>query len=155
MLESILIVDETTTNRKLAQRVLSLAGYDVRSVPDAAAALTAIPEFQPKLVLTDLRLEGMDGLALTRRIKEDPATRQTLVIAVTGCGSEEDRSAALSAGCDDFIVKPIDTRTLPVVVQAHLARQQQDAVSLEAMALASSADLPFWAQDLCHGFIHD
>jgi two-component system, cell cycle response regulator DivK len=155
MPEAILIVDGTATNRKLAQRVLTGAGYDVRSVADAAAALRTIPEFQPKLVLTDLRLEGMDGLTLTRRIKEDPLTRQTLVIAVTGCGTEDDRSAALNAGCDDFIVKPIDTRTLPVVVQAHLARQEQDAISLEDVAHCSSAELPSWALELCHDFIHE
>lgn len=155
MPEAILIVDGTSTNRKLAERVLSSAGYDVRSVPDAAAALDAMPEFLPKLVLTDLRLEGMDGLTLTRRIKEDPRTRQTLVIAVTGRGTEGDRRAALKAGCDDFIVKPINTRTLPVVVRAHLARKEQDAISLEEVAYCASAELPPWALELCHDFIHE
>jgi len=154
MPEAILIVDETSSNRKLTHRVLSGAGYNVRSVPDAAAALDAIPEFQPRLVLTELRLEGMDGIALTRRIKEDPRTRQTLVIAVTGCGTDEDRRAALNAGCDDFIVKPIDTRALPAMVQTHLARRDQ-AIGLEPMASGPHTDLPSWALDLCHDFVHE
>jgi DNA-binding response OmpR family regulator len=154
MPEAILIVDETASNRKLTQRVLSSAGYDVRSVPDAAAALDAIPEFQPKLVLTELRLGGMDGIALTRRIKGDPQTRQTLVIAVTGCGTEEDRRAALDAGCDDFIVKPIDTRAFAGLVETHLARRAPDANGVETAA-GPPSDLPPWALELSREFVQD
>src|SRR5215472_2196325 len=105
MPEAILIVDETPTNRKLTQRVLTGAGYNVRSVENADAALGTLAEFRPRLILTDLRMAGMDGLALARRIKANPLTWQTLVIAVTGSDSEEDRRAAMDAGCDDFIVK--------------------------------------------------
>jgi two-component system cell cycle response regulator DivK len=155
MPDAILIVDGTSTNRKLTHRVLSDAGYHVRAVADAPAALNAMLEFNPRAVLTDLRLEGMDGLALTRLIKEDPRTRQTLVIAITGCSTEEDRSAARNAGCDDFIVKPIDTRTLPVVVRAHLARQQQDAIRVEDAAHSTTAELPSWAFELCDDFIRE
>src|SRR5262252_1875891 len=107
MPEPILIVDDAAINRKLAQRVLAGAGYNVRSVGDAQSALKEVEEFSPRLVLTDLRLEGMDGLALTHQIKQDPRTRGIVVIAVTGCDTEDVRRAAREAGCDDFLVKPI------------------------------------------------
>jgi DNA-binding response OmpR family regulator len=150
-MEPILIVDDAPTNRKLTQRVLAAAGYDVRAVSDAGAALDAIAEFRPRLVVTDLRLNGMDGLALTRRIKEDPASRDIAVIVVTGCDTEEDRRAAAHAGCDDFIVKPIDTRALPGVIQAQLVRRREAAAPPEP--LASPAELPAWAAPLCREFL--
>jgi len=155
MPETILVVDNTSTNRKLTHQVLSMAGFDVRSVADAAAALDAIPECQPQLVLTELRLEGMDGIALTRRIKEDPRTRRTVVIAVTGCSAEGDRIAAMSAGCDDFIVKPIDTRALPSLIQTHLARRDREVGGVEGPPPCPAVELPSWAIDLCREFAQE
>lgn len=154
MPETILVVDDAATNRKLIHRVLSGAGFDVRSVADAAAALDAIAEFEPQVVLTELRLEGMDGISLTRRIKEDPRSRRTVVIAVTACGAESDRSAAASAGCDDFVVKPIDTRALPALIQTHLARRDQDGGGVGSVP-AASIELPSWAMDLCRVFAQE
>lgn len=151
MPETILIVDEAATNRKLAQQVLSRAGFAVHSVADGSAALDALAKFQPQVVLTELRLEGVDGVSLARRIKEDPRTRRTVVIAVTACGAESDRTAAASAGCDDFVVKPIDTRALPLLIQTHLARRNQESAGSES--LPSRPDqLPVWAMDLCRVF---
>ena len=149
MPEPILIVDDTPVNRKLTQRVLAGAGYDVRTVEDAETALNLLPQLQPRLVLTDLRLPGMDGLALARRIKQDPLTRKTVVIALTGCTSVEDRKQALDAGCDDYLLKPIDTRAFPGLIQAHLARVAQDVAAAPPAAQFTPGDLPGWAADLC------
>src|SRR5215467_6552718 len=137
-MEPILIVDEAPSNRKLTQRVLTAAGYNVRAVSNAGAALHAMAEFRPSLVVTDLRLDGMDGLALTRRIKQDPGSNDVAVIVVTGSDTEEERRAAAHAGCDAFIVKPIDTRSLPSVVEAQLARRRY---AISAATLPSPAEL--------------
>jgi DNA-binding response OmpR family regulator len=155
MPEPILIVDDAAINRKLAQRVLAGAGYNVRSVGDAQSALKEIGEFSPRLVLTDLRLEGMDGFALTRQIKQDPRMRSIVVIAVTGCGTEDVRRAAREAGCDDFVVKPIDTRRLPALIEEHLTRQQNQTRQAEEAPDITPADLPLWASELCNEFLRD
>ncbi|HEY1337718.1 MAG TPA: response regulator [Bryobacteraceae bacterium] len=155
MPEPILIVDETPTNRKLAQRVLAGAGYDARTAENAESALALLPDFQPLLVLTDLRLSGMDGLALARRIKQDPLTRQTVVIALTGRNAEHDVKRALEAGCDDYIVKPIDTRTFPSAIEAHLARREREAGAGNDAAQFTPADLPAWASGICRDFLRE
>jgi DNA-binding response OmpR family regulator len=155
MPEPILIVDDTPVNRKLTQRVLAGAGYDVRTVENAETALNLLPQLQPRLVLTDLRLPGMDGLALARRIKQDPLTRKTVVIALTGCTSAEDRRQALEAGCDDYLIKPIDTRAFPGLIEAHLARVAQDVAAAPAAAQFTPGDLPAWAAELCRYLLRE
>ena len=69
----------------------------------------------------DLQLPGMDGLELTRRLKADPATRDIIVLALTAYAMKGDEEKALAAGCDGYLPKPIDTRTLPGVVARYLS----------------------------------
>ena len=73
--ERILIVDDNVVNLKLMRVLLAGEGYDVRTATDADEALSVVKEFSPRLVLMDIQLPGMDGLALTRRLKADPAFR--------------------------------------------------------------------------------
>lgn len=119
--EPILIVDDNPVNLKLARVLLTSHGYDVRTATDAEEALAVLDTFHPRLVLMDLQLPGMDGLALTRRLKTDPVTRHIRVVALTAYAMKGDEQRARSAGCDGYIAKPIDTRTLPETVAAHLA----------------------------------
>jgi DNA-binding response OmpR family regulator len=67
-------------------------------------------------------LPGLDGLALTRRLKADPATRDITIVALTAYAMKGDEEKALVAGCDGYIAKPINTRTLPGVVVRYLNR---------------------------------
>jgi DNA-binding response OmpR family regulator len=132
MREPILVVDDTPINRKLTERVLSMAGYDVRSAGDAEEALEMIRDFRPRLVLADIRLPGMDGLTLARQVKSDPVMRNTLILALTGCITVEDQQQALAAGCEGYITKPIDTRTLPRTVQDYLDKQNRERAAAAA-----------------------
>jgi len=70
----------------------------------------------------DLQLPGMDGLELTKKLKSDPSTRGIVVIAVTAYAMKGDEERARAAGCDGYVPKPVDTRALPGIVAAHLAR---------------------------------
>ena len=120
--ERVLIVDDNPTNLKLVAYLVRTHGYDVDTAGDADAALAAIAAHPPRVILMDLQLPGVDGLELTRQIKADPATRSIAVIAVTAYAMKGDQEKALAAGCDDYVTKPIDTRTLPDVIAKHVAR---------------------------------
>ncbi len=119
--ESILIVDDNPINLKLARVTLAIEGFDVHVAADAEEAIALLSEFRPRLILMDLQLPGMDGLTLTRRLKCDPATRHIPILALTAYAMKGDEDKARAAGCDGYITKPIDTRTLPLVVARHLA----------------------------------
>lgn len=118
--ESVLVVDDNPTNLKLVAYVLTSRGFDVRTAIDADTALAAIAARAPRLILMDLQLPGIDGLELTRRLKADAATASIVVIAVTAYAMKGDEERARAAGCDGYVAKPIDTRTLPDVVAKHL-----------------------------------
>lgn len=120
MSDRILIVDDNVTNLKLVAYLMKAKGYDVGTAVDAESALAEIRAHRPRLILMDLQLPGTDGLELTRRLKADPATRGILVIAVTAYAMKGDQDRALAAGCDDYVTKPIDTRTLPETIARHL-----------------------------------
>jgi CheY-like chemotaxis protein len=121
--EPILVVDDNAMNLKLVRVLLSGEGYTVRTAMDADEALKELRAFTPRLILMDIQLPGMDGLELTRRLKADPRTRDTLIVALTAYAMKGDYERILAAGCDGYVAKPIDTRTLPVVVAGYLADQ--------------------------------
>jgi CheY-like chemotaxis protein len=116
----ILVVDDNPINLKLAADVLAAEGYEVERAIDADQALQAIRSRRPELILMDVALPGMDGLALTRRLKADEATRGIRIVALTAFAMKGDDQKARDAGCDGYIAKPIDTRRLPVQVAGYL-----------------------------------
>lgn len=120
--EPILIVDDNPHNLKLARVLLTGEGYDVRTAIDAENALEVLQSFHPRLILMDLQLPGMDGLTLTRRLKNDPARSNVVIVALTAYAMKGDADKALAAGCDDYVVKPIDIEALPRVVAANIER---------------------------------
>ena len=108
----ILVIEDHPTQLKLARVVLSAAGHQVSDAVAAEQAFTAIKADRPQIILLDLALPDMDGLTLARRLKADPATRDIHIVAVTAYPEEYSKAAALAAGCDGYLVKPIDTREL-------------------------------------------
>jgi CheY-like chemotaxis protein len=116
----VLVVDDNPTNLKLAAQVLELEGYDVLHAEDANQALTALQRHRPDLILMDIALPGMDGLELTKQLKAAPATAAIPVVALSAFAMKGDEAKALTAGCDGYITKPINTRTFAAQVQAFL-----------------------------------
>ena len=117
---SILIVDDNPANIKIIRVALTREGYDVRSAPDANKALAALESFRPDLVLMDIQLPGIDGLELTRRLKSDPSTREIKIIGFSAYATKADEERIIAAGCDGYILKPIDTRTLSKLIEDYL-----------------------------------
>jgi CheY-like chemotaxis protein len=116
----ILIVDDNPANMKLAAFVLQSRGFTVRTASNAKEALVEIASFPPRLVLMDIQLPDIDGLELTRRLKAEPATRGIIIVAVTAYAMAGDEEKARRAGCDGYVTKPIDTRTLAATVGRYL-----------------------------------
>ncbi len=120
--QSILIVDDNPANMKLVRVLLSGEGYDVRTALDANEALAELKTSKPDLILMDIQLPGMDGLELTRKLKGDPATQDIKIVGLTAYAMRGDQERILAAGCDGYIPKPIDTRTLADSIKGYLEK---------------------------------
>jgi CheY-like chemotaxis protein len=121
----ILVIEDDPIDRKLVGVVLTTSGHVVRARTSAEEAIEAIATDKPDLVLLDLRLPGMTGLELLRKLKSQPESRDLPVVAVTAFPELFHKEAATAAGCDAFLVKPIDTRTLAQKVTEVAARKAQ------------------------------
>jgi two-component system, cell cycle response regulator DivK len=113
---NVLIIDDNPMNMKLVRVLLTGEGYEVRTAADAVEALDILREWRPHLILMDIQLPGIEGLELTRRLKADSATDRIIIIGLTAYAMKGDEERILAAGCDAYIAKPIDTRTLPGVI---------------------------------------
>jgi CheY-like chemotaxis protein len=119
----ILVVDDNPTNLKLVIDVLEFEGYDLLKAEDAEVAQEVIRTNNIDLILMDIALPGMDGLALTRKLKADPHTKDITIVALTAFAMKGDEDKARDAGCDGYITKPIDIKNLNIQVQQHLANR--------------------------------
>jgi two-component system cell cycle response regulator DivK len=111
--KSILIVDDDQMSVLLVRAVLSGEGYDLRSAFNADEALNVLDTFRPSLILMDIQLPGKSGLELTRQLRANPEMNDASIVAVTAYGGKDDEEDCLNAGCDGYILKPIDTSTFP------------------------------------------
>jgi CheY-like chemotaxis protein len=117
----ILLVEDNAINRRLAQFLLKSHGYEVWEAGSARDAFVAIAERQPDLILMDIQLPGMDGLAATKELKANPSTRGIPVVAVTSYAMKGDEAKAFEAGCCGYVTKPIDKERLLEAVTKALA----------------------------------
>jgi len=120
--EPILIVDDNPINLKLIRVLLASEGYSIRTASDAEQALSLLRDWRPRIILMDVQLPGMNGLELTRHLKADAATRDILILALTAFAMKGDEERALAAGCDGYLAKTIDTRTLPGLIARYLSK---------------------------------
>jgi CheY-like chemotaxis protein len=119
---TILVVDDNDTNLKLVSYLLRFDGYHVLTAMTAVQALAVLEQSLPELILMDIRLPGMDGLTLTRKLKSDDRTSHIIIVALTASAMKGDESRALDAGCDGYLTKPIDTRKLSTQIAGFLER---------------------------------
>lgn len=103
----ILVIEDNPTNMKFASDLLRRSGYDVLEATDADAGIAMARVEMPALILMDIQLPGMDGLAATRLLKGDEKTRHIRIIALTAFAMKGDEERMLAAGCDGYVSKPI------------------------------------------------
>lgn len=116
----VLIVEDNEANMRLARLLLVNAGHTTVWAPDAETGLAQAREQQPALILMDIQLPGMDGLAATALLKQDPLTAHIPVIALTAMAMKEDREKTRLAGCDAYVIKPLRYKELYQVIDTLL-----------------------------------
>lgn len=114
----ILVIEDSPTNMMLAIQILRLAGHVALEASDAETGIALAHSSRPDVILMDMHLPDLDGLAATRRLKADPDTSAIPVIALTASAMKGDRERALAAGCQDYIEKPVRYKTLLAAITA-------------------------------------
>jgi CheY-like chemotaxis protein len=117
-----LVVDDTPVNVKLVTALLKANGFAVTVATSGEEALDLVKATEFGLMLLDLRLPGIDGLTVARTVRSSSGHPQPVIVAVTASAMKTDVAAALEAGCDAFVSKPINTRTLIPLLRDLLAR---------------------------------
>ena len=107
MTAQVLVVEDTAANMKLISMLVRKAGHEVLQATSAEEAIALARAHRPDLILMDIQLPGMDGLAATRILKEDQSTRRIRVVALTALAMKGDEQRMIAAGCDGYIAKPI------------------------------------------------
>jgi two-component system cell cycle response regulator DivK len=123
----ILIIEDNPANMKLASILLLNAGHTVLCAVDAETGLTLARAEQPDLILMDIQLPGMDGLAATALLKQDPATAVIPVIALTAMAMKDDQEKTRVAGCDAYIAKPLRYQELYAAIDTLLVKGKPQA----------------------------
>jgi two-component system cell cycle response regulator DivK len=121
---TVLVVEDNPANMKLTTLLLHSNGHKVLSAVDAESGLRLARGEQPDLILMDIQLPGMDGLAATAILKQDPATTSIPIIALSALAMKADEERSQSAGCDAYIVKPLRYQELYAVMERLLAEPQ-------------------------------
>ena len=117
---TILLVEDNEMNRDMLVRRLQRAGYQVATAGDGEAALIAMHEQQPAVVLMDMNLPIKDGWTACREAQQDASIADIPIIALTAHAMEEDKHRALEAGCSDYATKPVDFPDLLTKIAAQL-----------------------------------
>lgn len=121
-----LVVDDDARSRELLQHLLRLDGYEVRAVDGGQAALALLEDEVPDVAVIDLRMPGMDGLELCRKIRGlARGDHELAVVVLTGMDDEDTRQAAIEAGADEVLAKPV----IRAVLHERLARARTTATA--------------------------
>jgi two-component system cell cycle response regulator DivK len=123
----VLVVEDNPANMKLTSLLVHGAGHVVLPAVDAETGLRLALDEQPDLILMDIQLPGMDGLAATAILKQDPATEAIPIIALSALAMKADKERSQTAGCDAYIVKPLRYKELYAVMDRLLQEPQPPA----------------------------
>ncbi|GLK84743.1 response regulator [Ancylobacter defluvii] len=117
---TILLVEDNEMNRDMLSRRLLRNGFEVLLAVDGQQGVDLASSRRPDIILMDMSLPVLDGWEATRRVKANPDTAAIPVIALTAHAMEQDRAAAMAAGCDDFDTKPVELPRLMGKIKALL-----------------------------------
>ena len=136
---AVLLVEDNTFNQQVGRELLQQAGAEVSVAGNGSEALDAMRRRRFDCVLMDVQMPVMDGLEATRRIRQDPQLRDTLVIAMTANAGVEDRARCLQAGMDEFLSKPVVPELLAATIARCVGRSAAPAPDVVGPPLPGSA----------------
>ena len=119
---TILLVEDTEDNRFMMRRLLEMAGYAVVEATNGEEAVRVAQSERPELILMDLSLPVIDGLAATRAIRKLDGFKETPIVAVSAHDTSDFQAEALAAGCNSYITKPIDFSNLETLIARLLGK---------------------------------
>jgi two-component system cell cycle response regulator DivK len=114
---TVLYIEDNLDNRLLVKRILEAEGYAVLEAGNGSEGLKLLYEYHPNLVLLDINLPEIDGITLTKFIRNDPRFEKMPIVAITADLFRGDEDKTLSAGCNGYIQKPIDVDLLPSFIE--------------------------------------
>ena len=118
---NILVADDNPDSADAIAMLLEMGGDEVRVAYDGVAVLTAAESLRPDVLLLDIGMPGMDGHEVARRLRAVPATKDSLLVAISGWGTADDRAQSKAAGFDHHLVKPFDIGALEKLLNDHRA----------------------------------
>jgi len=119
-MKKILVVEDNETNMYLCTRILKSGGYEVIQATSGGQGVELAIKEKPDLILMDIQLTDMDGLEATKKIRESEADGKVPIIALTSYAMPGDKEKAISAGCTDYIEKPINPETFMAQIEKYL-----------------------------------
>lgn len=117
---SMVIIEDNERNMRLMRLLLRPYGYQLHEVTSGQEALDLLCTVVPDIILVDIQLPDIDGLEITRRLRQDVRFLKTPIVALTAYAMPGDREMFLQAGCSGYVAKPIDTRAFPTIVASYL-----------------------------------
>lgn len=121
---TVLVVEDFEDNRFMMRRLLEMSGYRVIEAEDGEQAIALAASELPDLILMDLSLPVLDGLAATRGIRQNANLRHVPIVAVSAHDTADFHAEALAAGCNEYVTKPIDFDEMEILLQRLLAKER-------------------------------
>ncbi len=121
---TVMVVEDFEDNRFMMRRLLEMSGYRVLEAVNGEEAVELAYRERPHLILMDLSLPQLDGLAATRRIRQYPDMKDVPIVAVSAHDTADFHADALAAGCNDYVTKPIDFDQLEALLSRLLPKKQ-------------------------------
>ncbi len=120
---TVMVVEDFEDNRFMMRRLLEMSGYRVLEAVNGEEAVELAHKERPQLILMDLSLPQLDGLAATRRIRQYPDMKDVPIVAVSAHDTADFHADALAAGCNDYVTKPIDFDQLEALMSRLLPKK--------------------------------
>lgn len=140
-MNKILVIDDDEAVNELVKINLELAGYNVISARDGISGFAAAKQEQPDLIILDVMMPDVDGYTVAKRIRENPAIKDTPIIMLTALGMLDNKVKGFDIGVDDYLVKPFEIEELKVRVRALLKRTDKIPESAATKEVLQEGDI--------------